>query len=66
MSNNNCEYASDGCCLCSACQAAREAMKEAEKVTKEEVDRLFCDAEKMLEDIIIHEREDREDERNRK
>lgn len=51
MSNNNCEYASDGCCLCSACQAAREAMKEAEKVTKEEVDRLFCDAEKMLEDI---------------
>ncbi len=51
MSNNNCEYASDGCCLCSACQAAREAMKEAEKVTKEELDRLFCDAEKMLEDI---------------
>ena len=64
--NNNCEYASDGCCLCSVCQTAREAMKEAEKVTKEEVDRLFCDAEKMLEDIIIHEREDREDERNRK
>ena len=51
--NNNCEYASDGCCLCNACQAAREAMKEAEKVTKEEVDRLFCDAEKMLEDIKI-------------
>jgi len=64
--NNNCEYASDGCCLCNACQAAREAMKEAEKVTKEEVDRLFCDAEKILEDIIIHEREGREDERNRK
>ena len=64
--NNNCEYASDGCCLCSACQAVREAMKEAEKVTKEELDRLFCDAEKMLEDIIIYEREDREDERNRK
>ena len=64
--NNNCEYASDGCCLCSACQAIREAMKEAEKVTKEELDRLFCDAEKMLEDIIIYEREDREDERNRK
>ncbi len=52
MSNNNCEYASDGCCLCSTCQAAREAMKEAEKVTKEEIDKLFCDAEKMLEDII--------------
>lgn len=53
MSNNNCEYACDGFCLCSACQAAREALKEAEKVTKEEVDRLFCDAEKMLEDIKI-------------
>ena len=51
--NNNCEYASDGCCLCSACQAAREAIEEAEKVTKEDVDRLFCDAEKMLEDIKI-------------
>lgn len=59
--NNNCEYASEGCCLCSACHAAREAIKEAEKVTKEEVDRLFCDAEKMLEDIIIQESEDKKD-----
>ncbi len=51
--NNNCEYASDGHCLCDACQAAREIVEEAEKVTKEDVDRLFCDAEKMLEDIKI-------------
>ena len=49
--NNNCEYASDRHCLCDACLAAREAIEEAGKVTKEEVDRLFCDAEKMLEDI---------------
>ncbi len=64
--NNNCEYASDGHCLCDACQAAREIVEEAEKVTKEDVDRLFCDAEKMLEDIIIQERESRYDERNKK
>ncbi len=51
--NNNCEYANEWCCLCSACQAAREAMKETEKVTKEEVDKLFCDAKKILEDIKI-------------
>ena len=59
--NNNCEYASDGHCLCDACLVAREAIEEAEKVTKEDIDRLFCDAEKMLEDIIIQESEDKKD-----
>lgn len=55
--SHSCEYAGDSCCLCSACQSVRKAMEEAEKVTKEEVARLFCDAEKLLEDIKIQEKE---------
>lgn len=58
--NNNCEYAkTGGCCLCSVCQTVREAMEDTEKITREEVDRLFCDAEKLLEDIKIQEKENK-------
>lgn len=51
--NNNCQYANGAGCLCSACQAARKAMEDAEKVTKEEVDKLFADAEKLLEECKV-------------
>lgn len=54
--NNDCEYAGKRYCLCSACQATRKAMEEAEKVTKEEVDELFRDAAKLLDDIKIQEK----------
>lgn len=64
--NNNCEYASGGYCMCSTCQAVRKAMEDAEKITREEVDKLFCDAEKLLEDIKIQEKENEKDGRNEK
>lgn len=51
--NNNCEYAGGGYCMCGTCQAVRKVMEEVEKVTKEEVDRIFSDAEKALENIEI-------------
>ena len=47
--NNNCEYAkAGGSCLCDACQSIREALKEAEKISMEEIDELFLEAEKMM------------------
>lgn len=46
--NNNCKYAQGGHCLCSACQAVRKAMEDAEKITKEEVEEVFRDAERLL------------------
>lgn len=55
--NNNCEFAGSECCLCSTCEVVRKAMEDAEKITREEVDKLFCDAEKLLEDIKIQEKE---------
>ena len=42
-----------GYCMCSTCQAVRKAMEDVEKVTKEEVDRIFSDAEKALENIAL-------------
>lgn len=39
--------------MCGTCQAVRKVMEEVEKVTKEEVDRIFSDAEKALENIEI-------------
>lgn len=45
--------------MCSTCQAVRKAMEDAEKITKEQVDRIFCDAEKLLEDIKIQEKENK-------
>lgn len=55
--NNNCKFAGSGYCMCSTCKAVREAMEEAEKITKEEADKLFCDAEKLLKNIEISEKE---------
>lgn len=47
--NNSCKFAGGGYCMCSTCQAVREAMKDAEKIPKEEIDKLFREAEKMME-----------------
>lgn len=35
--------------MCSTCKAVRKAMEDAEKVPKEEVAKLFREAEKMME-----------------
>ncbi len=48
--NNNCEYASGGHCMCSTCQAVRKAMEDAEKITKEEVEEVFREAERLLKE----------------
>lgn len=56
--NNYCKFAGSGYCMCSTCEAVREAMEDAEKITKEDVDKLFCDAEKLLENVEIPEKED--------
>jgi len=45
----DCEYAGGKDCLCGACQLARKALEEAEKITVEEVDEIFRDAEETLE-----------------
>lgn len=63
--NNNCEFAGSECCMCSTCQVVRKALEEAEKLTSEELDRLFCDAEKLLEDIKIPEKENQDYGRNK-
>ena len=44
----DCEYAGGKDCLCGACQLARKAIEEAEKITKEDVDKLFREAEETL------------------
>lgn len=49
--NNNCEYANQRGCLCSACQSARKAMEEAENISKEEIDRIFAEAEEMSKEF---------------
>lgn len=43
--------------MCSTCQAVRKAMEDAEKITKEEVDRIFSDAEKALKNMELFEKE---------
>lgn len=47
--NHNCEYAGSEHCMCNICQSVRETMRETKKITKEEVDALFREAEKVLE-----------------
>lgn len=49
--NNNCEYASGESCMCNICQATRKALEDAAKITKEEVDELFREAEKKLNEL---------------
>lgn len=50
-------YCKENCevCLCDVCKSTREALEEAGKVTKKEVDEAFRDAEKMLEQIRVQE-----------
>lgn len=48
--NNSCKFAGGGYCMCSTCQAVREAMEDAEKIPKEEVDKLFREAEEMMKE----------------
>lgn len=62
--NNNCEFCGGGYCLCDACRSMQEAIREAEKVSKEEVDKLFQDAEALIEDIKISEKERKGNERD--
>lgn len=49
MTNKDCKFAGEGYCMCSTCQAVREALESAGKITKEEVDKIFHDAEKSLD-----------------
>lgn len=62
--NNNCEFCGGGYCLCDACRSMQEAIREAEKASKEEVDKLFQDAEALIEDIKISEKERKGNERD--
>ena len=55
--NNNCEFSEGGYCMCNICQTVQKAMEDAGKVTQEEVDKLFLDAETLLEDIKTPEKE---------
>lgn len=55
--NNNCKFAEGGHCLCDICRSMNEVIRETEKVPKEKVDKLFCDAEMLLRDIEIPEKE---------
>jgi len=53
--DKNCEFASAGDCLCSACQSMRKALEEAEGITQEEIDRVFQEAEKAMEELKSHD-----------
>ncbi len=53
----DCEYAGGKDCLCGACQLARKAIEEAEKITKEDVDKLFREAEETLKKLRDKESE---------
>ena len=46
--NNSCEFFGGGYCMCNTCQAVRKAMEEAEKITGEEIDEIFREAEKIM------------------
>lgn len=46
--NNNCEFADGGYCMCSTCQAVREAMDAANQVTEGEVETILREAEEAL------------------
>ena len=64
--HNNCDFSEGGYCLCDACRSMQKAIKEAEKVPMEEVDRLFRDAETLFHDIKMSEKEGKKNERSRK
>ncbi len=55
--NFKCEYAGGEGCLCDACQSVRKAIEDVQKITDEEVDKLFQDAERMLAQMEIQESE---------
>lgn len=46
--NNSCEFFGGGYCMCNTCHAVRKAMEEAEKITGEEIDEIFREAEEMI------------------
>lgn len=47
---NECKYFGENGCLCSACQSVRKAMEDAEKISKEEIDKVFAKAEEILKE----------------
>lgn len=54
---NDCNYAGGGYCMCNTCKAVKKAMEDAEKITKEEVEKLFNDAKEALENAGVSEKE---------
>lgn len=46
---NNCEYSGGGYCMCDICQAVKKAKEEAEGITQEEIEKIFYDAKKLME-----------------
>lgn len=55
--NNNCQYAGGEYCMCNTCKTVNKAIEDAEKVTKEEVDKIFSDAKEALENAGVSEKE---------
>lgn len=53
---NECKYFGSNGCLCSACQSMREAIEKAENTPKEEIEKVFAEAERMLEELDSKER----------
>lgn len=45
--------------MCSICQTMRKAIEEAGEVTKEEIDKLFLDAERSLKRVESNPKEDK-------
>ena len=43
--------------MCNASKAVKKAMEDAEKITKEEVEKLFNDAKEALENAGVSEKE---------
>lgn len=54
--NNNCEFAGDRCCMCSACQSMREALENLSSMNtdeifdREEAKKVFKEMKQALED----------------
>ena len=50
-----CEYVGKTGCMCDACKSMRKALEEAEKISKQEIEDLFRDAEEKLKKIKMGE-----------
>lgn len=45
----NYDHMGEQYCLCSTCQSMRKDLEETEKLSKEEIDRMFNEAEELME-----------------